>query len=269
VEGFDSANGTDKAYFRLYDYTIDRPRVLGIRYTPLDFSSGDVVTFEALSATPERFYDVSVEWWGCGISVPTPFSYYGADCLNTSIAEFLGEGARISVQMPTYDVSSCADTSCYGFFPVMAVVKEVDQSPGYGVTYLVPDYENQVPPLLFDLNLADVVFTVGRSPEGTTTTSVRPGERVPLAVALTTSDVDFQFSWYVTAGTLENLGVTRATGIEIHSGPQRNRVTSENTLVVPEDFAGDEIGVYLVIDSVSYYYPGVERFAVGRIQVTR
>lgn len=269
VEGFDSANGTDKAYFRLYDYTIDRPRVLGIRYTPLDLSSGDTVTFEALGATPDRFFDVSVEWWGCGTSVATPFSYYGADCLDTSIAEYLGQGTAVTITMPVYDTSSCADTGCYGFFPVMAVLREQGQATGYGVTYLIPDYLNQQPPLVFDLNVADIQFTVGQGATGTPSVTARPGERVPLRVDMETVEVDYTFSWYVTAGTLESLGVTHATSLQIHSGPQRNLLRTDNALVIPEDFEGDEIGVYVVIDSNTYYYPGLEQFRVGRIQVQR
>lgn len=276
IEGFDSATGTDAAYYRLTDYRIDRPRVLGVSYWPLVVKSGMPVTFEALAATPERLENVSVEWWGCGITRAEPFSYYGADCLGTSIAEYLGQGKTLTVTMPQYDTSSCEDYGCYGFFPVMAVVKEpsITTKVGYGVTYVAPDYEGEVPPVYFDLHYSDLTFTVGEegedgSNEGQTSVVARPGERVPLRAKLLTQDVDFVFNWYVSAGDLELMGVTRANEVDLNSGGRRNEVASENALIIPEDFQGDEIAVYLVIDTVSYYYPGLERFAVGKIRVER
>lgn len=268
VEGFDSANGSDKAYYRLYDYHIDRPRVLGMTYWPLLFSGGDIVTFEALAAAPDQLIDAEVEWWSCGIDQTVPFTYYSASCLNSSAAVFLGSGKTLEVEMPAYDTSSCESTGCYGFFPMIAVlgsdVPEPDE--GYGITWLAPDYLNQSPPVYFDLHFASLTFKVGEGE--TTTTTARPGDRIRLEAELETYDVDFLFSWYASAGTFERLGLTRASSAALFSPPRRNVIGSENVLLIPEDQPAGPLMVYLVIDTVSYYYPGLQRFAVGRIEVS-
>lgn len=267
VEGFDSANGSDRAYYRLYDYHIDRPRVLGMAYWPLLFGPGDTVTFEALAAAPDQLQDAAVEWWSCGIDQTVPFTYYSAGCLNSSAAVFLGTGPDLTVQMPDYDTSSCEETGCYGFFPMIAVLSSEEPEPdeGYGITWLAPDYLNQSPPVFFDLHFAELTFTVGE--QGTTSTTAQPGERIALNVELETYDVDFLFSWYTSAGTFERLGLTRSTSAALFAPPRRNLIGSENALIIPKDQPAGEVMVYLVIDTVGYYYPGLQRHVVGRIQV--
>lgn len=269
VEGFDAFNQSDAAYYRLYDYTIDRPRVLGIRYTPRTAQGGDVITFEALYAAPEGEGMNPLQWWGCGTSLTEPFSYYQADCLNTAIAEYLGEGSVLALTLPEYDASSC-EYGCIGYIPIFAEYTSAESdASGMAATWISPDYagayEDQV--LFVDLDHASLKLLMKGDEDGEV--EGKPGERISLKVEAETFDVDFIFSWYVTRGTLLSYGVTRATAVELNQAPRKNRVVSENILEVPAGETSSNIDVYVVIDPATYYYPGVERFLKGMVHVSK
>jgi len=272
IEGFDATNGSDKAYHRLYDYQIDRPRVMGLAYWPILFSGGDTVVFEALAASPDDLASPRIEWWGCGVTREEPFVYYGTDCLESSLAEYLGEGASVSVTMPYYDTTSClGDESCYGYIPVFAVAyaqEDMEPDRGHGVTFVSPDYLNQSPnaPLNTDLHEARLEFTMEGLSEGTVTAA--PGDEVSLEARVETLETDLLFSWYVSAGELKAYGVTRADEVILDRIVPRNIVYGRNTLIIPQEIDAEQIYVYLTVNSVTYYYPGLQRFATGVIQLS-
>lgn len=269
IEGFDSLNGADEAYYRLYDYRIDRPRVLGISYQPIFPSGGDLVTFNALAASPEHLTDAKVEWWGCGLTLDEPFAYYGADCLQTSLAEYLGTGSTLEVELPKYQTDNCSSDGCYGYIPIIAVMRgrgeTGDDQEGYGLTYISPDYQDELGPLPMELDLysASIELTM----DGMNPGQAAPGEEIALDVRVETYASELQFSWYVSSGTLRDLGVTLTGEIEWGTLGKRNVLHAFNTLVVPEDEREGRIFIYVVIDPVEPEIIGLERFVTGEIEV--
>ncbi len=270
VEGFDSFNGSDEAYYRLFDYVIDRPRVLAVTWWPPGVSGGRTVTFRALAATPEDPISPKVSWWACGLSLDTPFVYYGADCMQTSLAEFLGTGASLTVRLPDYDVSACEQTgSCYGYIPVIAVVASQDGTEtGQGITFLTPDYYDRAPEPSLDAETwnATLELRIDGSPEGTATAA--PGDAVQLEAVLPAGGPSYLFSWYVTEGTLVDHGVTSPADVTPVAGGGLYRVIGTNTLVMPEAPSG-AIQVYVVATPTEVVQAPLVRFATRTIEVQR
>ncbi len=268
VEGFDSFNGSDEAYYRLFDYVIDRPRVLAVTWWPPDVSGGEMVTFSALAATPEAPLSPEVSWWACGLSLDKPFVYYGADCMQTSLAEFLGTGPSLTVQLPYYDLSACEQTgSCYGYIPVIAVVaSKAGEQTGQGITFLTPDYYDRAPDPGMDAETWNDVLQLrldGKSEEPVTAS---PGDSVRLEATLLSAEQAYTFSWYTSAGVFLDYGVTAVS--EVHEQPAGKlyAVTGKNTLVLPEDASG-KVYVYVVTTPFDATHASLTRFATGTIEV--
>lgn len=242
---------------------------MGIRYLPRVAQGGETLNFEALAAAPLGADVGEVQWWGCGTALAEPFSYYQADCLNTSVAQYLGAGREIALTLPSYDASSC-EYGCVGYLPIFAILTDSSSGEeGLAATWISPDYAGayQDEIIVVDLDNADLRLIVGEG-EGAEVT-VRRGQQVPLRVEVKTYDVDFIFSWYVTGGKLLSYGVTRANSVDLNQEPRKNLVMTENILEVPIDYVESTLDIYVVVDPASYYYPGVERFLKGQVKVIK
>ncbi len=270
IEGFDTLNGSDEAYYRLFDYVIDRPRVLAVTYWPPAPGAGEEVTFVALAATPEDPVSPEVTWWACGISLDVPFVYHGADCMETSLAELVGTGQSLTVRLPYYDVSGCAPSGgCFGYIPVVATVADPDgEETGQGITFLSPDFLDRYPYPELDQNTWNAMIQLRiDGNEGSAT--ARPGSEVVLEATVLSEEPDREFSWYTTAGTFTEYGVTVARADWSFQGDGLHVVLGRNTLVVPKESPPDSIQVYVVSIPLDAYHPSLTRFASGTIEVVR
>ncbi len=270
IDGFDSFNGADEAYYRLFDYVIDRPRVLAVTYWPPYVAGGEVVTLRALAATPDDLVSPKVSWWGCGVSLDVPFVYYGADCMQTSLAEFLGTGPVLSLQLPYYDLSACeASGGCNGYLPIVAVVESRDgESMGQGITFLSPDYLDRAPEPRIDAETWNDTIRLWIDGTAGAPVTAAPGEPVGLEAVVPSTETDHEFSWYTSEGTFTDYGVTRAAAVVSGQGEGLNLIHGRNTLVVPDHPSSTSIQVYVVATPVSAIHPALTRFATGTIEVS-
>ncbi len=230
----------DAAIFAALDYTIDRPRLLGMRVDPPLLSPGVEVTLDALFVAPRGQQASAAAWSTCGLGNKDPVTVQTLECFSDGDdVEVIYDGALPALYTPNPrpDADCAGDTGvdfrdCVHSLPLLVASDfAVDESePTRGVSqveFYLEEWDDS----------RSLPVSAGTLERALTLEGVAgAGAEVALRYSVPADLRNATFRWYVDGGTLLDTGETSVREWSPPEGPNEKGVSvTTNRWVLPEE----------------------------------
>ena len=239
-----------QAKYQATEYIIDTPRIVALKTSAIEMVGGEPIIFDALLLAPE---ETEISDWkisACGLGNETTTFIWDFACFEDQEAiSVLGQADTLplSVAIPELpEINNCKEEDeqgeddeefsqdCYHYLPIRFEAM-ADNTPVFAAGFL-----NWYPTLEFERTQNNYDIPMGISAPQ----AARGGEQVALSFYMIPRPgahnmAYSNFHWYIDAGELLYTGITATTDI-IAPSPDfpQGKITSENELIIPEDYRG-------------------------------